>query len=214
MRNRGSALRACLFWIASSMKPNAPRELCKTALFSPWRLDTSSSMQMRQTTRDGDTPVFSERLLAAQPVTAALSHQHREREHGFTLVELLVVLAILGLLIGLVGPAMMRQLGSAKHKIATQSVERIAGILDLYRLDVGSYPTTQQGLAALNSGPAGVAGWNGPYTKDVNGIQDPWGRPFEYRAPSQRGGHPFDITSLGADGRTGGNGEDADIVNR
>jgi general secretion pathway protein G len=133
---------------------------------------------------------------------------------GFTLVELLVVLAILGLLIGLVGPAMIRQLGSAKHRIADQSVERIAGILDLYRLDVGTYPTTQQGLAALNLGPAGVAGWNGPYTKDANGIHDPWGRPFAYRAPSQRQGRPFDIISLGADGKTGGNGEDADIVNR
>jgi general secretion pathway protein G len=152
------------------------------------------------------------RLLAGRPVPA-VSRRH-DTEHGFTLVELLVVLAILGLLIGLVGPAMMRQLGSAKHRIADQSVERLAGILDLYRLDVGSYPTTQQGLTALTLGPAGVAGWNGPYTKDASGIHDPWGRPYAYRVPSQRGGRPFDIISLGADGRTGGNGEDADIVNR
>jgi general secretion pathway protein G len=170
---------------------------------------TFSLMEMRQTIPNGSTPVFSSRLLAARLVPAALPY--REKEYGFTLVELLVVLAILGLLIGLVGPAMMRQLGSAKHRIADQSVERLAGILDLYRLDVGSYPTTQQGLAALNLGPAGVAGWNGPYTKDPSGILDPWGRPFAYRAPSQRGGHPFDIMSLGADGMTGGTGEDADI---
>ena len=166
----------------------------------------------RPPTVSSGVPHFSGRVFVRRPVPGVLPH--RETENGFTLVELLVVLAILGLLIGLVGPAMMRQLGSAKHRIASQSVERIASILDLYRLDVGSYPTTQQGLAALNSVPAGVAGWNGPYTKDASGIQDPWGRPFEYRAPGQRGGQPFEITSLGADGRTGGDGENADIVNR
>jgi general secretion pathway protein G len=142
------------------------------------------------------------------------SSLHNEKERGFTLVELLVVLAILGLLIGLVAPAMMRQLGSAKHKIAEQSVERLGGILDLYRLDVGVYPTTEQGLAALNTDPAGVAGWNGPYMKDSNGVRDPWGRPFSYRNPSQRPGVSFDIVSLGADGRPGGGGEDADVINR
>ena len=94
---------------------------------------------------------FSRRLIKGRRYPVALPCH--DEEHGFTLVELLVVLAILGLLIGLVGPAMMRQLGSAKHRIADQSVERLAGILDLYRLDVGSYPTTQQGLAALNFGP-------------------------------------------------------------
>jgi general secretion pathway protein G len=168
-------------------------------------------MEMHRTIRDGRTAVFFRHSLATRPAPAV---PNREKEYGFTLVELLVVLTILGLLIGLVGPAMMRQLGSAKHRIADQSVERLAGILDLYRLDVGSYPTTQQGLAALNFGPAGVAGWNGPYTKDASGIQDPWGRPFAYRAPSQRTGYPFDIASLGGDGRPGGSGEDADIVNR
>jgi general secretion pathway protein G len=124
-----------------------------------------------------------------------------------------VVLAILGLLITFVAPAMVRQLGSAKHKIADQSIQRLAGILDLYRLDVGAYPTTEQGLTGLTVQPAGVSGWNGPYVKDQNGIQDPWGRPLGYRAPSQRPGQPFDIVSLGADGRVGGDGEDADIIN-
>ena len=80
-------------------------------------------------------------------------------EQGFTLIELLVVLAILGLLIGFVAPAMIRQLGSAKHKVAEQSVERLSGILDLYRLDVGNYPTTEQGLDGLSTVPSGV----GPY---------------------------------------------------
>ena len=138
----------------------------------------------------------------------------RNKEQGFTLVELLVVVAILGLLIGLVAPAMMRQLGSAKHRIAEQSVARLAGILDIYRLDIGSYPSTDQGLGALNASPAGAAGWSGPYLNDETGIVDPWGRPFEYRSPSQRAGRAFDIASLGADGKPGGSGEDADIFNR
>jgi general secretion pathway protein G len=137
-----------------------------------------------------------------------------EGERGFTLIELLVVIAILGLLITLVAPAMIRQLGSAKHKIAEQSVERLVGILDLYRLDVGSYPTTEQGLASLIASPSGITGWDGPYLKDPIGIRDPWGRPFEYRSPSQRTGRAFDIASLGADGKPGGDGEDADILNR
>ena len=132
---------------------------------------------------------------------------------GFTLIELLVVLAILGLLIGLVAPAMIHQLGSAKHKVAEQSVERLAGILDIYRLDVGQYPTSAQGLEALNVNP-GVPGWNGPYLKDADGIKDPWGHIFQYRSPSQRPDHAYDIVSLGADGKTGGDGENADIVNR
>jgi general secretion pathway protein G len=147
-------------------------------------------------------------------VRFATRNTRRKAERGFTLVELLVVLAILGLLIALVAPALIRQLGSAKHKIAQQSVERISGILDLYHLDVGDYPTTSQGLAALSDNAANVAGWNGPYIKDAGGTIDPWGRPFQYRSPSDRQGHPFDIISLGADGKPGGDGEDADIINR
>lgn len=138
----------------------------------------------------------------------------RKGVQGFTLIELMVVIAILGLLVALVAPAVMHQLGSAKHKIADQSVARVAGILDMYRLDVGNYPTTDQGLQALTARPGGVAGWNGPYMKDQDGILDPWGRPYQYRNPSQRPDHSFDIISLGADGKPGGDGEDADIVNR
>jgi general secretion pathway protein G len=143
-----------------------------------------------------------------------LNHARHIPEQGFTLVELLVVLAILSLLIALVAPAMIRQLGSAKHKIAEQSIERLSGVLDLYRLDVGSYPTTAQGLAALNDNSGNVTGWNGPYLKDAQGIVDPWGHPFQYRNPSERPKHSFDIISLGADGKSGGEGEDADIINR
>ena len=151
-------------------------------------------------------------------MTAASALSCRKSDHrseaGFTLLELLVVLAILGLLISLVAPAALRQLGSAKHKIAEQSIARISGILDIYRLDIGSYPTTDQGLAALAVRPSGVAGWNGPYTKDQDALRDPWGRPFAYRSPSQRPAHDYDIVSLGADGKPGGDGEDADVINK
>jgi general secretion pathway protein G len=158
-------------------------------------------------------------MLVAQPSTASPVSQEtawsrfRRAEGGFTLIELLVVVAILALLIGLVAPAVIHTLGSTKHKIAEQSIARIGGILDIYRLDVGSYPTTQQGLAALNNKPSNVAGWNGPYVKDEAGLKDPWGRPYQYRNPSQRPGHPYDLISLGADGKLGGEGEDADLIN-
>jgi general secretion pathway protein G len=138
----------------------------------------------------------------------------RRGEHGFTLIELLVVLAILGLLVTLVAPAALRQLGSAKHKVAETSITRIVGILDIYKIDIGTYPTTEQGLIALVKRPPNVAGWNGPYVKDESELQDPWGHPYSYRSPSQRPGHDFDIGSLGADGKPGGDGEDADLVNR
>lgn len=157
--------------------------------------------------------VFLRKFLDRLAHNRAFSAEY-DNESGFTLIELLVVLAILGLLIGFVAPALMRQLGSAKHKIAEQSIERLAGILDLYRVDVGNYPTTEQGLESLSLAPNGVTGWDGPYVKDPSGLKDPWGRPFAYRSPSGRQDHPFDIYSLGADGKPGGEGEDADILSR
>jgi general secretion pathway protein G len=142
-----------------------------------------------------------------------LVRDRSRQQRGFTLLELLVVLAILGLLIGLVAPAALRQLESSKEKITHQSIERIAGVLDIYKLDVGTYPTTEQGLLALIARPSGVARWNGPYLKGENVPEDPWGRPFIYHNPSQRAGHDYDLYSFGRTGQPGGTGDTATIYN-
>jgi general secretion pathway protein G len=129
----------------------------------------------------------------------------RRDESGFTLLELLVVIAILGLLIGLVAPAALRQLGNARVSVARQSIERIGSVLDMYKLDVGSYPSTDQGLRALVEQPTGVTTWNGPYVKG-NVPVDPWNHQYVYRDPSNRQGHDFDLCSEGPSG-TGGSDE-------
>ena len=131
------------------------------------------------------------------------------QDAGFTLLEILVVIAILGLLIGLVAPAVLRQLGNARVSVAKQSIERLGSVLDLYRLDVGSYPSTEQGLAALAARPTGASNWNGPYVQGGNVPVDAWNHPYTYRIPSQRSGHDYDLCSLGPNG-TGG---DAQICN-
>ncbi len=127
-------------------------------------------------------------------------------EAGFTLLEILVVIAILGLLIGLVAPAVLRQLGGARVNVAKQSIERMGSVLDLYKLDIGSYPSTEQGLVALSTQPTGVTNWNGPYIKGDAIPLDAWNHPYIYRNPSQRGGHDYDLCSLGPNG-TGGDSQ-------
>ena len=122
------------------------------------------------------------------------------REAGFTLLEILVVIAILGLLIGLVAPAVLRQLGGARSSIARQSIERLGSVLDLYKLDIGGYPSTEQGLQALSTRPAGVTNWNGPYLQANTSPIDAWGHAYSYRNPSQRGGHDYDLCSAGSGG--------------
>lgn len=129
---------------------------------------------------------------------------------GFTLIELLVVLVILGLLAGLIGPQVMKYLGSAKTDSARLQIEDLAATLDLYRLEVGRYPSTEEGLQALVEAPPGANRWNGPYLKKSQVPADPWGYEYHYRSPGEHGA--FDIYSLGADNAEGGEGENQDIV--
>lgn len=139
------------------------------------------------------------------------SYRHSHPVNGFTLIELLVVLFILGLLAGLAGPQVMNYLGESKSKAAKLQIEEFGSSLDLYKLDVGRYPTTDSGLQALVQAPAGPGAerWNGPYLKKKNVPKDPWGNDYRYAAPGAHG--PYDIVSLGADGKEGGEGEDRDL---
>ena len=128
---------------------------------------------------------------------------------GFTLIEMLVVLVIIGLIMGLVGPRVLTYLTDARVKAARLQIEALSSALDLYFLDTGRYPSSSEGLEALVRKPGNVDVWNGPYLKGGQVPQDPWKNEYLYRVPGQNS--PFEIMSLGADGREGGNGSAADI---
>lgn len=145
------------------------------------------------------------------PTSPRRSHRRRTAA-GFTLLELLVVLVILGLLAGLVAPQVFSYLGRARTDTARIQIENLGGLLDLYRLDVGRYPSEDEGLRALLDRPPGLQGWNGPYLTRADVLLDPWGRPYLYRQPGRQG--PYDLYSLGADGVEGGTGENADVTSR
>jgi len=133
---------------------------------------------------------------------------------AFTLIELLVVIIVLGLLAGLVGPQILGRLSEAKGGTARTQIELLALSLDSYRLDNGSYPTTEQGLAALQVRPIREPvprNWRGPYLRKAVPA-DPWGRPYVYRSPSERSPSAFDLSTLGRDGQPGGQEEDADVA--
>ena len=129
---------------------------------------------------------------------------------GFTLIELLVVLVILGLLASIAGPKVMNYLGGAKSDSAKLQVEEFGASLDLFKLETGRYPTSQEGLQALVQAPSGLTGWNGPYLKKKAVPKDPWGNEYRYVSPGQHG--PYDLSSLGADNRDGGDGENKDLT--
>ncbi|MGE5506299.1 MAG: type II secretion system major pseudopilin GspG [Actinomycetota bacterium] len=132
-------------------------------------------------------------------------------EDGFTLLELLVVLAILGLLMAVAAPQVLKHLGTAKVDAARIQVQSLATTLDLYKLRTGHYPSEQDGLLALVNKPATEAQWDGPYLRRKDALVDPWGRPYQYRNPGRHA--PVDIFSLGADGVEGGEGENSDATN-
>ncbi len=139
------------------------------------------------------------------------SRQHRAaaRDAGYTLLELLVVMVVMGLLIAIATPQAMKLLGGAKHDAARLQIESLSQSVNFYQLDVGAYPTAEQSLRALWLKPEGISQWRGPYIRKEAQLIDPWGRPYLYAIPGANA--PFEIRTLGADGREGGEGDDADI---
>jgi general secretion pathway protein G len=136
--------------------------------------------------------------------------RRRARDAGFTLIELLVVLVILGLLAALAGPRVLNYLSGARVDTAKLQMDNLGQALDLFRLHTGRYPSTQQGLQALIADTQRVPGWNGPYLDSKEIPKDPWGTPYTYRSPGERG--PYDLISLGSDQAPGGQGDAADIT--
>ncbi len=140
----------------------------------------------------------------------AAQRARRTDQRGFTLVELLVVLVILGLIAAFAAPQVIKYLGRAKTDAARIQIERLSGVLDLYRLEVGGYPTSDDGLQALMEQPPDAEKWNGPYLRKANALIDPWGRPYIYQSPGEHG--DFDLSTFGADGSDGGDSEDQDLT--
>jgi general secretion pathway protein G len=130
---------------------------------------------------------------------------------GFTLLEMLVVLAIMAMLAAIVAPQVLRYLGSSRTQTAKVQIQNITAALELYRLDVGRYPSTEEGLASLVTAPSSATGWNGPYLQRSSALKDPWDQAYLYRVPGQHG--EVDVYSLGSDKAEGGTGEAKDVGN-
>jgi general secretion pathway protein G len=143
-------------------------------------------------------------------MTASPRRSARHGERGFTLVEILVVITIIGLIMALVGPRVLNYLSEAKSKAAQIQISSFSGALDLYFLDTGRYPSSSEGLAALVQRPGNIAQWNGPYLKGGVVPTDPWSNPYVYRMPGEHG--TYDLISYGSDGTQGGAGAAADIL--
>jgi general secretion pathway protein G len=140
-----------------------------------------------------------------------LNDRETRREAGFTLLEMLVVLAIMGLLAAIVAPQVLKYLGSSRTQTAKVQIQNITAALELYRLDVGRYPSNEEGLPSLVAAPNSAVGWNGPYLQKPTALTDPWGQPYLYRNPGQHG--EVDVYTLGSDKAEGGTGEARDVGN-
>jgi len=138
-----------------------------------------------------------------------ITFKRRRRDSGFTLLELLVVLAIMGMLAAIIAPQVIRYLGTSRTQTAHVQIQNVMAALELYRLDVGRYPTAQEGLQALVTAPATAQNWNGPYLKKESALKDPWGEPYAYQIPGQHG--EVDVFTLGSDKAPGGTGEAQDV---
>lgn len=147
--------------------------------------------------------------LSRHAANAQFFTRPKAKDDGFTLVELLVVLVIIGLLASLVAPRVLGYLGEAKHDSAAMQIRSIESALELYFIDNGHYPTAAQGLAALSSAPPLSPAWSGPYLKNAGALRDPWGNPFIYALDSDEAA--FTVRSLGRDAQEGGEGEDRDL---
>jgi general secretion pathway protein G len=139
-----------------------------------------------------------------------MNYYKKRKQTGFTLLELLVVLGIIAMLAGIVGPQVMKHMGESKIKAAKVQIEDLSATLDMYKLDLGNYPTSEEGLKALIESPDSAKRWNGPYLRKSKVPLDPWQNEYKYVFPGEHG--KFDLFSLGADGKEGGEGEDQDLV--
>jgi general secretion pathway protein G len=153
--------------------------------------------------------IFVRNIDRSSATYAEHSRQRQIAQQGFTLVEMLVVITIIGLIMGLIGPRVLNYLSESKVKAAKIQLQSFASALDLFYLDAGRFPSTAEGLTALVQRTPGVSAWNGPYLKGGNVPNDPWNNPYLYRAPGERG--PYDIMSYGSDGQEGGSGVAADL---
>jgi general secretion pathway protein G len=139
-----------------------------------------------------------------------MKHFKNHKQSGFTLLELLVVLGIIAMLAGIVGPQVMKHMGESKTKAAKVQIEDLSATMDMYKLDAGSYPTSQQGLQALIEAPDNAKRWNGPYLSKSKIPLDPWQNEYHFVSPGEHG--KFDIFTYGADDKEGGEGEDRDVL--
>ena len=154
-------------------------------------------------------PIPRQRVRLSTPPCARRHRSKALDEVGFTLIELLIVVIILGVLAGLVGPRLFGRVGQSRQAAARVQIELLGAALDQFKLDVGRYPSSQEGLQALQQSPGNAPGWEGPYLKkDVP--RDPWGNPYQYRSPGEHG--EYDLVSLGSDGAPGGEGEATDVT--